>query len=114
MDDIHGRRDERVPLQGALRLLVKGRDGFLVGSGEIIDLSAHGCAIRVRNRSIEPDLTGRIDVSIAGVSLSLPIVTRWVRAESDGYTVGCAFDDLTPEDNRAVHALLRENTGLVI
>ena len=35
----HGRRQERVPLQGTLRLLVKGRGGLLVGSGEILDLS---------------------------------------------------------------------------
>ncbi len=110
----HGRRQERVPLRGTLRLLVKGRGGLLVGSGEILDLSSTGCAIRVRNRAIEPGLTGRIDVASAGESLSLPIVIRWARAKSDAWIVGCAFDDLTAENQRAVHALLRETSAIVI
>jgi PilZ domain len=110
----HGRRQERVRVEGTLRLLVKSGVGFLVGSGEIVDLSVGGCAIRVRNRAIEANLTGRIEVAIAGESLSLPIVTRWVRPERDGWIVGCRFDDLTVENRQAVHALIAATCAIVI
>jgi hypothetical protein len=114
MDDAHGRRHERVRVEGTLRLLVKSGAGLLVDSGEIVDLSAGGCAIRVRNRSIEPGLEGRIEVAIKGESLSLPIVTRWVRVESGGRLVGCLFAGLTTEEQRAVYALMGETSAIVI
>jgi hypothetical protein len=114
MKDRHGRRHERVQLEGTLRLLVESDRGFLFGAGEIVDLSPAGCAIRVRNAAIEAGLSGRIDVAIAGVSLSLPIVTRWVRPDQKEWIVGCAFDDLSTENQRAVHELLSETTEIVI
>jgi hypothetical protein len=114
MKDAHGRRQARVRVEGTLRLLVNSGAGFLVGSGEIVDLSAGGCAMRVRNRAIVPDLKGRIEVAIAGESLSLPIVTRWVRAEPGGWIVGCFFDDLSLENKRAIHALIAETRAIVI
>src|SRR3954447_6663784 len=114
MADSQGRRNDRVEVQGMLRLLVSSEAGFLVGSGEIVDLSAGGCAIRVGNRSIGPNLKGRIEVRIAGESLSLPIVTRWVRTDAHGYLVGCRFEDLTVENLRAVHALINERQALFI
>ena len=95
-------------------MLVKSGAGLLVDSGEIVDLSAGGCAIRVRNRAIEPDLEGRIEVTVAGESLSLPIVTRWVRVERDRRLVGCRFVGLTTEEQRAVHALIGETSAIVI
>jgi hypothetical protein len=114
MDDVHGRLQERVRVEGTLRLLVKGRAGFLVGSGEIVDLSEGGCAMRVRNSGIEAGLTGRIEVAIAGESLAWPIVTRWVRLEPGGWVVGCRFDGLTVEDQQAVHALITETRSIII
>ena len=114
MDDTHGRRQERVPVEGTLRLLVTTGTGFLVGSGEIVDLSAGGCAIRVRNRAMKPDLEGRIELALAGESLSLPIVTKWIRAERGGWRVGCSFAGLTTEEQRAVHALIGETSAIVI
>jgi hypothetical protein len=114
MVDIDRRHQKRVPIEGTLRLLVKGESGFLVGSGEITDLSASGCAIRVSNRTIAADLSGRIEVAIEGLSLSLPITTRWVRAERDGWIVGCAFGNLTPDDHRDVQTLLRERSGFLL
>jgi len=114
MVDIDRRRQERIPIKGTLRLLVKSSSGFLVGRGEIVDLSASGCAMRVDNRALEAGLSGRLEVSIEGVSLSLPIVTRWVSAELDGLIVGSVFDNLTAENHREVRALLRERSGFVI
>jgi hypothetical protein len=114
MDDEHGRRQQRVRVEGTLRLLLLSGVAFLVGSGEILDLSEGGCAIRVRNKAIEANLKGRIEVALAGESLSLPIVTRWVRAEPDGWVVGCFFDDLTVENQQAVHALIAETREIAI
>lgn len=114
MDEAHGRRQERVRVEGTLRLLVKSPPRLLVGSGEMVDLSEGGCAMRVRNPGIEAGLTGRLEVAIAGESLSLPIVTCWVRAESDAWIVGCLFDDLTVEIQQAVHALIAETREIVI
>jgi len=114
MVDIDRRHQRRVPIEGTLRLLVKGETGFLVGSGEITELSASGCAIRVYNRTIGADLSGRIDVAIEGRSLSLPITTRWIRAERHGRIVGCIFGNLTPDDHRDVQTLLRERSGFLL
>ena len=114
MVDIDRRRQQRIPIEGRLRLLVKGENGFLVGSGEIIDLSASGCAIRVNNRTIHAGLSGRIDVAIEGRSLSLPITTRWIRAEQHVWVVGCVFGNLTPDDHRDVQTLLRERSGFLL
>jgi hypothetical protein len=114
MDDTHRRRNERSPVEGTLRLLVSSGAALLVGFGEITSLSAGGCAIRVSNRALQPNLSGRIEVAIAGELLSLPITTRWVRAEPNGLVVGCIFDDLTFEQRRAVHALLVEVSAIVV
>jgi hypothetical protein len=114
MDNHHGRRQERVPVEGTLRLLVKSGGAFVIGAGEIVDLSEGGCAIQVHNRAIEPDLKGRIDITVGSDSLSLPIVTRWVRAETDGWIVGCAFDEPTIENLRAIHALISERRAIFI
>jgi hypothetical protein len=114
MDNPHGRRQERVPVEGTLRLLVNTGAAFLLGSGEIVDLCAGGCAIRIRTRHIEPGLKGHIEFALGGEPLSLPIVTRWVRAEPDGWIVGCAFDEPTVENLRAVHALINERRAIFI
>jgi len=110
----HGRSAERVPVEGTLRLMVKSGAGLLVGSGEIVDLSSGGCAIRVQHRSMAPGLFGRIHVEIAGESLSLPIVTRWVRPDADAWIVGCRFHELTFEDQKAIHALIAETQEIAI
>ena len=114
MVDIDRRHQKRVPMEGTLRLLVKGENGFLVGSGEIIDLSASGCAIRVNNRTIHAGLSGRIDVAIEARSLSLPITTRWIRPGQHGWVVGCVFGDLTRDDHREVQTLVRERSGFLL
>ena len=68
------RREGRVPVAGTLRLLVKSGAGFLLAAGEIVDVSTGGCAVRVRHPEIVTDLKGRIEVSIGGQSISLPVV----------------------------------------
>jgi hypothetical protein len=102
------RREERAPVTGTLRLMVKTGAGYVVAAGEIVDLSASGCGVRVGRRKLETNLRGRIEVAIAGRSLSLPVVTRWVRIEGDSVIVGCRFFELTLQEQRAIHQLILE------
>ena len=108
MDYHHRPREAREPVEGTLRLLMTSGPGLLIGFGEIANISAGGCAIRVNNRTLEPNLHGIVELTIAGELVALPVRSRWVRAEPDGLVVGCTFDGLTGDNRRAVHALLAE------
>ena len=108
MDYHHRPREAREPVEGTLRLLMTSGPGLLIGFGEIANISADGCAIRVNNRTLEPNLHGRIELTIAGELVALPVTSRWVRAEPDGLVVGCTFDRLTRDNRRVLNALLAE------
>jgi c-di-GMP-binding flagellar brake protein YcgR len=114
MGDEQRRREGRLPVAGTLRLLVKNGAAFLLASGEIVDLSPGGCALRIANQKMDAGLKGRIEVSIAGQSVSLPVVTRWVRAEGDEWIVGCRFFELNPKERIAIHELIIEIGAIVI
>jgi len=111
MDYHHRIRPARHPVEGTLRLAMTSGSGLLIGFGEISDISADGCAIRVNNRKLEPNLHGRIDLTIAGEVVALPVMSRWVRAEPDGLVVGCTFDGLTDDTRRLLNVLLTELTA---
>jgi hypothetical protein len=100
------RREGRVPVAGTLRLMVKSGAGFLLASGEIVDVSPGGCAVRIRHQELDADLKGRIDVAIGGQSISLPVVTRWVRPQGEASIVGCRFFELTVKERRAIQDLI--------
>jgi hypothetical protein len=106
-DERRKRQHERTRLGGSVRLLIDTPDGLRTAGGQIIDLSAGGCAICL-HRSVQAQLVGRVHVEIAGKAIWLPVVTRWVRADARGWIVGCAFDRLTDDKQRAVRALLAE------
>jgi hypothetical protein len=108
MEYHHRLRPARHPVEGTLRLLMTSGSGMLIGFGQITNISARGCAIRVNNRTLEPHLHGRIELTIAGELVALPVMSRWVRAEPDGLVVGCTFDGLTDDDRRVLDALLAE------
>jgi len=101
------RRQERVRLGGSVRLLVDTRNGVVSTAGQIVDLSEGGCAMRVHRR-VDPGLLGRVHVEVAGTALWLPVMTRWNRADTHGWTVGCQFDRPTSEKQHAINALLLE------
>ena len=73
--------------------------------GVLVDLSEGGCQLHFR-QSVEPHLAARVRLDIAGNSLWLPVVTRWVRRAPDGWTVGCAFDGLTSQKTEMIRTLL--------
>ena len=103
--DIRGRRHERVRLGGTSRLIVEQRDTMVSAMGVLVDLSEGGCQLHLR-QSVEPYLAARVRLDIAGESLWLPVVTRWVRRDPVGWTVGCAFDGLTPQKSATIRTLL--------
>jgi hypothetical protein len=105
------RQHKQMRLGGSVRLLVDTAGGLRTASGQIIDLSADGCAIRV-HRSVDADLAGRIRLQVAGEASWLPVITRTVQADSRGWTVDCAFDRLTPDKQRVIGALLSERHRL--
>jgi hypothetical protein len=96
------RRYERVPFIIEVRLWLDGHTGAAV-RGHMVDISAGGCALHLTAR---PDLgaLGRVQVSVDGRSMWLPIEIRWVRPDARGWTAGASFDRPTPEKQ----ALIRE------
>ena len=110
-DERPRRKQERVRLCGEVRLILDTPDGLLTTGGQIIDLSEGGCALRV-HRHIEGQLFGRVHVEVAGKALGIPVITRWTRSDSRGWTVGCQFDQPTPEKQRAIRVLLYERRRL--
>jgi hypothetical protein len=112
MEDERPRRQhERIRLGGSVRLMVDTPDGLRTATGQIVDLSVGGCAIRL-HRCVDAALAGRVHVEVAGKAMWLPVITRWVRGDPRGFTVGCAFDRLTPEKQKAVGSLLLERRRL--
>ncbi len=110
-DERPRRQQERVRLGGSVRLLIDTTDGVRTAAGQIIDLSNGGCAIRI-HRKVEAELPGRVHIEVAGKAIWLPVITRWVRVDSHGWLVGCAFDRVTAEKQRAISALLLERRRL--
>lgn len=110
-DERPRRQQERVRLGGSIRLLIDTTDGLRTATGQIMDLSAGGCLIRIHRR-VEAELAGRVHVEVAGKAIWLPVITRWVRVDAHGWMVGCAFDRPTAEKQRAISALILERRRL--
>src|SRR3954454_14356245 len=97
------RAQERTRLGGNVRLLVDTPDGLRTTTGQVIDLSEGGCAIRLP-RSVRSDHPGRVLVEIARSSIWLPVITRWVRADPHGWIVGCEFDRPTDDKMQSIRS----------
>jgi hypothetical protein len=105
--DVRGRRHERVRLGGTARLIADHHDTMVSAVGWLVDLSEGGCRLHL-HQNVEPYLAARVRLDIAGDSLWLPVVTRWVRRAPVGWTVGCEFDGLTRQKTALIRALLME------
>jgi hypothetical protein len=101
------RRHERVRLGGRALLIVDPRLGMVGAKGELIDLSEGGCQLRLHRR-VHAHLAGRVRIDLAGKTSWFPVVTRWVRGDQQGWTVGCAFDRLTTEKQEILRNALFE------
>ena len=83
-----------------------------MAAGHLLDLSEGGCAVLFKNR-VEANLAARMQLEVEGKELWLPVVTRWARRDSQGWTVGCQFDRPTEEKQQAIRALVAERRNLV-
>jgi hypothetical protein len=110
---LNRRREPRVRSTDGIRLLVDAPGGLTTLTGSLVDLSERGCALRL-NRRVTTEQVGRVRVDIGGTAFWLPVITRWVRERSDGWTVGCEFDRPTAEKQQAIHALLLERERIAV
>ena len=101
------RRHARIQLGGSAVLLVDPRPGLIGAKGHLVDLSEGGCQLSFR-RKVDPNLAGRVRLTVAGKVLWLPVVTRQVVSDAGDWTVRCAFGPLTPKKRDSLRTLLFE------
>ena len=53
-------------------------------------------------------MAGRVNLDVEGKALWLPVITRWAREDSHGWTVGCEFDRPTAEKQELLKSLLKD------
>jgi hypothetical protein len=82
-------------------MVVDHPSGLISVSGRVVSLSEQGCELRL-HRHIEAYLVARVNIE----GVWLPVLTRWVRDDGHGWTVGCQFDRPTPDKQRAIRSLL--------
>ena len=105
IDEKAQRLHQRVRIGGDARLVIDHPNGLVTAIGELVDLSEGGCQVRF-HKHVDPYLAARLKLELAGKALWLPVVTRWVRRDAAGWTVGCAFDRPTAEKCEALRAVL--------
>ena len=101
------RRHVRVPFTGRVNLMLETGNGLATLGGYIIDISVSGCALRLYAPA-PAHVAGRVQVSIGGRDVWLPIVTRWARSDTRGWTVGAEFDRPTPEKQELIARFVRQ------
>jgi hypothetical protein len=101
------RRHVRVPFTGRVRLMLETPSGLAALSGYIIDISVSGCALRLY-APVQAHVAGRVQLSIRGADVWFPIVTRWARSDSRGWTIGAEFDRPTPEKQELLRRFIRQ------
>ena len=101
------RRHERFRLDGSALLLVDPRRGMIGARGRLVDLSEGGCRLRFR-RHVDVDLAGRVRLAVEGTALWLPVTTRQLVSDGDGWSVRCTFRGLTAEKQDTLRRLLFE------
>ena len=114
--ELHGdacrRQHERFRLGGIARLLVDHPAGLITATGRLVDLSEGGCQLRFF-RHVDLHLAARVRLEIAGENVWMPVLTRWVRRDAEGWTVGCTFDRPTAEKEQAIRAILETRAQLI-
>jgi c-di-GMP-binding flagellar brake protein YcgR len=101
------RRHARVPVKGTTRLFADTSGGMVTLSGQVVDLSVSGCAIKV-HAQLEPDYEARLELSLDGERVWVPGHIVWVRTREKGWMVGVRFDRLVPAKADLIHRLVAE------
>jgi PilZ domain len=76
-------------------------------AGDLIDVSRGGCQVRLQRR-VDPHTTAQVRLALAGDMMWFPIVTSWVRQDSDGWIVGCIFEPLATPMQDALRKVITE------
>jgi hypothetical protein len=111
-NDLARRQHERFRLGGVARLVVDHPDGLITASGHLIDLSEGGCQLRFFRR-VDLHLAARVRLEVGGEAFWMPVLTRWIRRDPNGWMVGCSFDRPTEEKQLFVRALLDSQSQLI-
>jgi len=82
-------------------------DGLVTLSGNVIDLSISGCAIRVYTR-LEPEHEARLELALDGERVWVPGHIMWTRSHERAWTVGIRFDQLVPAKQSLITRLVAE------
>ena len=104
---IERRRHPRVRLGGSALLFVDPRRGLIGAKGNLVDLSEGGCRLHFQ-RHVDADLAGRVRLKIAGKAVWMPILTRGVLRDGDGWSVRCMFVGLSAKKQETLRRLLFE------
>src|SRR5262245_876975 len=92
----HQRRHQRVAVRGKVRLVADTPEGLVTLTGDLIDLSVSGCAIRV-HAQLEPRGEARLELQVAGRLVWVPGHIVWTRTRERAWIAGVRFDRLVPE-----------------
>jgi hypothetical protein len=101
------RRHPRVAVAGKVRLVADTPDGLVTLTGNVIDLSVTGCAIRVHAR-LEPRGEARLELDVHGRRVWLPGHIVWTRTRERAWIAGVRFDRLVPEKQALLLKLVAE------
>jgi hypothetical protein len=88
-------------------LFVDPRRGLIGAKGNLVDLSEGGCRLHFR-RHVDADLAGRVRLEIAGKAFWMPVLTRGVLRDGDGWSVRCMFVGLSAKKQETLRRLLFE------
>jgi hypothetical protein len=86
----------RVAVNGKVRLVADTPDGLVTLSGELVDLSVSGCAIRVY-APLEPRGEARLELTVDGRQVWVSGHVVWTRVRQRAWIAGVRFDRLVPE-----------------
>jgi hypothetical protein len=101
------RRHARVPVAGKVRLVADTPEGLVTLTGNVIDLSVSGCAIRVHAR-LEPRGEARLELDVDGRRVWVPGHIVWTRTRERAWIAGVRFDRLVPDKQALLTKLVAE------
>jgi hypothetical protein len=104
------RRHPRVCVAGKVRLVADTPEGLVTLTGNVIDLSVSGCAIRVHAR-LEPHGEARLELDVHGRRVWLPGHIVWTRTRERAWIAGVRFDRLVPDKQALLMKLVAERTS---
>ncbi len=105
------RRHPRVSVAGKVRLVADSSEGLMTVSGNVIDLSVSGCAIRIFTK-LEPKHETRLELELDGERFWVPGHVVWTRMRDSAWMVGIRFDQLVPAKQSLIMKLVASRRDL--